>query len=34
MRILIVNVNTTASMTDGIAAQARKFASPGTEIVG
>ena len=34
MRILIVNVNTTPSMTDGIAAQARKFASPGTEIVG
>jgi len=34
MRILIVNVNTTASMTDGIAAQARKFASPGVEIVG
>lgn len=34
MRILIVNVNTTVSMTDGIAAQARKFASPGVEIVG
>ncbi|MCV2219934.1 aspartate/glutamate racemase family protein [Thauera sp. Sel9] len=34
MRILIVNVNTTASMTEGIAAQARKFAAPGTEIVG
>ncbi|ENO84752.1 aspartate/glutamate racemase family protein [Thauera linaloolentis] len=34
MRILIVNVNTTVSMTEGIAAQARKFAAPGTEIVG
>lgn len=34
MRILIVNVNTTPSMTDGIVAQARKFASPGTEIIG
>lgn len=34
MRILIVNVNTTASMTKSIAAQARKFAAPGTEIVG
>ena len=33
MRILIVNVNTTASMTDGIGAQARKVAAPGTEIV-
>jgi len=27
------NVNTTPSMTEGIGAQARKFASPGTEIV-
>lgn len=34
MRILIVNVNTTESMTDGIAQQARRVASPGTEIVG
>lgn len=34
MRILIVNVNTTESMTEGIAAQARAAASPGTEIVG
>lgn len=34
MRILIVNVNTTVSMTEGIVAQARKIAAPGTEIVG
>ncbi|MFT4163854.1 MAG: aspartate/glutamate racemase family protein [Microlunatus sp.] len=34
MRLLIVNVNTTASMTDAIAEQARRFAAPGTEIVG
>ena len=34
MRILIVNVNTTPSMTEGIVAQARKAAAPGTEIVG
>ena len=33
MRILIVNVNTTTSMTDTIAAQATAAASPGTEIV-
>lgn len=33
MRILVVNVNTTQSMTDGIAASARAAASPGTEIV-
>lgn len=33
MRILIVNVNTTASMTEGIGAQARRVASNGTEIV-
>lgn len=33
MRILIVNVNTTESMTEGIAQQARRVASPGTEIV-
>ena len=34
MRILVVNVNTTASMTEGIADQARRAARPGTEIVG
>ena len=34
MRILVVNVNTTASITDTIAQQARAAASPGTEIVG
>ena len=34
MKILVVNVNTTASMTDAIAASARSVASPGTEIVG
>ncbi|MDQ4504204.1 aspartate/glutamate racemase family protein [Sinomonas sp. ASV322] len=34
MRILIANVNTTQSMTDAIAAQARRAALPGTEIVG
>jgi allantoin racemase len=33
MRIRIVNPNTTASMTDTIAAAARAAASPGTEIV-
>ena len=33
MRILIVNVNTTASMTEGIGAQARRAAGSGTEIV-
>lgn len=33
MRILVVNVNTTESMTDGIAGQARRAASSGTEIV-
>ena len=33
MRILIVNVNTTESMTEGIGAQARKVAAEGTEIV-
>ncbi len=33
MRILVVNVNTTASMTEGIAAQARRVAAAGTEIV-
>ncbi|WP_405775581.1 aspartate/glutamate racemase family protein [Streptomyces sp. NBC_00859] len=34
MRILVVNVNTTESITEAIAAQARSVASPGTEIVG
>ncbi|CAK9889970.1 MULTISPECIES: aspartate/glutamate racemase family protein [Pseudomonas] len=34
MRILVVNVNTTQSITDAIARQARSVASPGTEIVG
>lgn len=34
MRILVVNVNTTATMTDGIAASARAAAAPGTEIIG
>ncbi|WP_287933720.1 aspartate/glutamate racemase family protein [Arthrobacter sp.] len=34
MRILVANVNTTTSMTDSIAAQARSVASPGTEIIG
>ena len=34
MRILIVNVNTTASMTETIAEQARSVACPGTEIIG
>jgi len=33
VRILIVNVNTTESMTEGIGAQARKVAAAGTEIV-
>lgn len=33
MRILVVNVNTTASMTEGIGRQAAAAASPGTEIV-
>lgn len=34
MRILVANVNTTASMTDAIAESARSVASAGTEIVG
>lgn len=34
MRILVVNVNTTASITETIAQQARAEAAPGTEIVG
>ena len=33
MRILVVNVNTTESMTDSIGRQAAAVASPGTEIV-
>ena len=33
MRILVVNVNTSRSMTDGIHAAATRYASPGTEIV-
>lgn len=33
MRILVVNVNTTESMTAGIAQQAQRVAAPGTEIV-
>jgi len=34
MRILVVNVNTTESITQTIAEQARSVASPGTEIIG
>lgn len=34
MKILVVNVNTTTSMTDSIAGSARAAASPGTEIIG
>ena len=34
MRILVVNVNTTQSITDTIAEQARSVAAPDTEIVG
>ncbi|WP_228282778.1 aspartate/glutamate racemase family protein [Brevibacterium atlanticum] len=34
MRILVVNVNTTESMTEGIARAARTAASPDTEIIG
>jgi allantoin racemase len=33
MRILVVNVNTSPSMTESIEASARHYASPGTEIV-
>lgn len=33
MRLLVVNPNTTAAMTEAIAAQARRYARPGTEIV-
>ncbi|ALE83977.1 aspartate/glutamate racemase family protein [Pseudonocardia sp. HH130629-09] len=34
MRIVVVNVNTTASVTEAIAASARSVAAPGTGIVG
>ncbi len=34
MKLLVVNVNTTASMTDAIAESARSVAAPGTTIVG
>ena len=34
MRLLVVNVNTTASMTEAIADSARSVAAPGTEVVG
>ncbi|MDE1166240.1 MAG: aspartate/glutamate racemase family protein [Pseudomonas sp.] len=34
MRILVVNVNTTESITQAIAEQARSVAAPGTEIIG
>ncbi|NYD34939.1 aspartate/glutamate racemase family protein [Actinomycetospora corticicola] len=34
MRILVVNVNTTAAVTEAVAVQARAVAAPGTEIVG
>lgn len=34
MRILVVNVNTTDSITQAIARQAQAVASPGTEIIG
>ena len=33
MRILVVNVNTTESMTEVIREQAARVAAPGTEIV-
>jgi allantoin racemase len=33
MKILVVNVNTSASMTDVIAAGAERYASPGTQIL-
>ena len=33
MRIVVVNVNTSQSMTDVIDEAARRYASPGTEIV-
>jgi allantoin racemase len=34
MKILVVNVNTTASMTEAIVASARSVASSGTEVIG
>lgn len=34
MRLLVVNVNTTASITDAIAESARSVAAPGTQIIG
>ena len=34
MRILVVNVNTTSTMTDSIVAAAQAAAGEGTEIVG
>ena len=34
MRILVVNVNTTDSITQAIARQAQAVAAPGTEIIG
>jgi Asp/Glu/hydantoin racemase len=34
MRILVVNVNTTESITQAIARSAQAVAAPGTEIVG
>ena len=34
MRILVVNVNTTDSITQAIARQAQSVAAPGTEIIG
>ena len=34
MRILVVNVNTTESITQAIARQAQAVAAPGTEIIG
>ena len=34
MRLLVVNVNTTASMTEAIAGSARSVAAPETEVVG
>ena len=34
MRILVVNVNTTDSITQAIARQAQAAAAPGTEIIG
>lgn len=33
MKLLLINPNVTAAMTDAMAAEARRFASPGTEIV-